>query len=202
MKKTKNYGFTLLEVLVAMGIFILVAMSASWFIIHGFRYNAIVWEQLDKQNEGRKVLQQVVDTVRKAEESSVGGYPISTSTNYQLSVYANIDDDSYREKVRFWLDGITLKRGIIKPSGSPLNYSGTEQVVELAHDVVNISKNSPLFLYYDESYDGSGIALAQPVELTDVRVIRVQLELEKDPTATPVPLHVESVVSIRNLKTN
>ncbi|HBU06567.1 MAG TPA: hypothetical protein DEB09_00615 [Candidatus Magasanikbacteria bacterium] len=195
-------GFTLLEVLVAMGIFILVAMSASWFIIHGFRYNAIIWEQLDKQNEGRKVLQQVVDTVRKAEESSLGSYPLVTSTNYQLSVYANIDDDSYREKVRFWLDGTTLKRGIIKPSGSPLNYSGTEQIVELAHDVVNISKNSPLFLYYDESYSGSENALVQPVEITNIRVIRVQLELEKDPTATPVPLHVEGVVNVRNLKSN
>lgn len=202
MNKNKNYGFTLIEILVAMGIFVLIAMSVSWFMIHGFRYNAIIWEQLQRQNDGRRVVQGVVDSLRKAEESSVGSYPISVAEDYSLIFYANIDDDSMRERVHYWLDNTTVKRGILKPSGNPLAYSGDEDVVEIAHYVVNIEEGTPLFLYYDESYTGSQSALTQPVDVPDIRIVRVQLELEKDPTETPVPLHVESMVQVRNLKDN
>jgi len=201
MIKNKQ-GFTLIELLVALGIFALIAMAASWILIYGLRHNSIIWDQLQTQSDGRKVLQAVVDDVRKAEQSSLGGYPLITVDDNEISFYANIDDDSLREKVRFWLDDTTVKRGVIKPAGNPLSYSQTEDVVEIAHDVVNISQTTPMFLYYDESYTGTEAALAQPVTITDIRTIRVQLELEKDPLASPVPLLVESLVSVRNLKTN
>lgn len=198
-----NRGFTLLEMIVAIGIFALISLSISWFISNAFRYNAIIWEQLKTQNDGRRVVQNVVDYARKAEDSSIGSYPIVKTDDYELIFYANIDDDSNREKIRFWLDGTTLKRGIINPSGNPLQYVlANEVLVELAHDVVNIAKSTPLFYYYDANYTGTGSSLSQPVSIPDVRVIRVQLEMEKDPNKTPVPLRIESVVSVRNLKSN
>ncbi|MBI5222219.1 MAG: type II secretion system protein [Candidatus Magasanikbacteria bacterium] len=200
--KRNRGGFTIVEISVALGISAIIASLVVWLIIHGLRYNKIVFEQLETQNEGRRVLQQVVDIVRKAEESSIGGYPIVTAGDYTFTVYANVDDDSLREKVRFWLDGTTLKKGVIKPSGNPLSYSGAEDVVELAHSVVNFSESEPVFLYYDENYTGVEDALIQPVETVDVRVARVQLELEQDPTESPAPFHVESVAQVRNLKGN
>lgn len=202
-RKNNNAGFTLVELLVAMGIFVFIIGSAGWLMAKAFRYNSIVWEQLKTQNDGRRVLQEVVDIVRKAEESSIGSYPIAIAEEYELSIYSNIDSDSYREKVRFWLDGTTLKRGIIEPSGNPLEYlSENEQVVEIAHDVKNSEQGNPIFLYYDEGYTGTSTPMIQPVATSDVRIITVQLELEEDPTETPIPFHVESTVNIRNLKTN
>ncbi len=195
-------GFTMLELLVALGISSLIMMSVAWLVIHGFRYNGIIWEQLKTQSDGRRVLREVVDVVRKAEQSSIGSYSIANAGAYDLTVYANVDSDSYREKVRFWLDGTTLKRNIIKPSGSPLGYSGIGQTVELAHDAVNIAKGEAVFGYFDENYTGTEAVLVQPVDTTKIRVIRVRLELEKDPTETPVPLRVESTAQVRNLKTN
>ncbi len=201
MIKNKQ-GFTLIELLVALGIFVMIAMAASWIMIYGLRHNRIIWDQLQTQTDGRRVLQDVVDDVRQAEESSLGGYPLITATDNELSFYANIDDDSWRERVRFWLEGTTVKRGVIKPAGNPLNYSQIENIVEIAHEVVNLSQGTPLFLYYDESYTGTEASLEQPVVITDIRAVRVQLELERDPMASPVPLLVESLVEIRNLKTN
>lgn len=192
----------MLELLVALGIFSLIIVSVAWLAIHGFRYNAIIWEQLKTQSDGRRVIRDVVDTVRKAEQSSIGGYPIANAGDYDLTIYANVDSDSYREKTRFWLDGTTFKRNVVKPSGSPLGYTGVGETVELAHDAVNISKNDPVFSYFDENYTGAEAPLVQPVDTTKIRVIRVRLELEKDPTETPVPLRVESAVNVRNLKAN
>lgn len=195
-------GFTMLELLVALGIFSLIIVSVAWLVIHGFRYNAVIWEQLKTQSDGRRVLRETVDVVRKAEQSSIGSYPIANAGAYDLIVYSNIDFDSYREKVRFWLDGTTLKRNTVKPSGSPLSYSGAGQTVELAHDAVNIAKGEAVFSYFDENYTGVEAPMAQPVDTTKIRIIRVRLELEKDPTETPKPLRVESTVQVRNLKTN
>ena len=202
-QSAKNHtGFTLLELLVAMGIFAMISLVAAGFLIDTFRYKRTLWEQLETQNDGRRVLQQVVDTVRKAEESSIGGYPVVSVGDYELIIYANVDTDSLRERVRFWLDGATLKKGIIQATGNPLNYSGTEDVVELAHNVVNFSESKPLFLYYDDTYTGTEAALSMPVDVTAVKVVRVQLKLDSDPAQEPAPLAVESVAAIRNLKEN
>ncbi len=202
MFEKKYKGFTLMELIVAIGIFVIIAFAANWLFVRGLRYNNVIWEQLTTQSEGRRAIQQVVDIVRKAEESSVGSYPIELADEYELIIFANVDDDSFRERVRFWLDGTTFKRGIVQPSGNPLNYSGAEDVVELAHDVVNITKPEPLFLYYNESYTGTEDPLSTPASVVDVKVVRIRLELEKDPTETPIPLQVESTVHIRNLKSN
>ncbi len=201
IQKNKK-GFTLLEIIVALGIFAIISTIVVWIMITSFRSNDIIWEQLKTQNEGRKALQQVVDDVRRAEESSIGSYAIESATDYELIFFANIDNDSLRERIRFFLDETTLKKGVIKAEGNPLNYDGTENIVEIAHDAVNIAKSVPVFLYYDQNYTGAESFLTSPVDATDVRVVRVQLELEKDPTETPVPLHVEGVVSVRNLKGN
>lgn len=200
--KDLNKGFTLLELIVAIGIFVLIAGSAVWLIINGFRYNRVVWNHLESQNDGRRAVREVVDVVRRAEESSLGGFAIKTAGDYELTIYANEDEDDYVEQVRFFLDGTDFKKGVIKPVGSPLSYVGEEVETLLARNVVNESYMVPLFLYYDSGYNGAGLALTQPVDITTTTAVRVQLEIEKDPDESPVPLHVESLVSVRNLKNN
>lgn len=203
---TTDYaGITIIEVLVSIGIFAMLSVGATWILISAFRNNAIVWEQLTTQSDGRKVLREVTDVVRRAEESSVGSYPIEVATTSTLVVYANIDSDSFRERVRFFLDDAMNRfiMGVIKPSGNPLRYQlANETTSTLAYDVVSGDHGVPIFLYYDESYTGTEPPLVQPVTSTAIRMVRIQLELEADPTATPVPLHVESLVHIRNLKSN
>jgi len=198
----KQRGFTLIELLVAIGITTLLVGPIAWILINGFRSNAIIWEQLKTQTEGRRVLQQVVDVVRRIESSSLGAYQIEKAESYDLIVFTNVDTDSLREKVRFWIDNKTLKKTVVKPSGSPLSYSGDGTTTELAYDVLNLVSSTPLFYYYDQNYSGTGSALSSPINIPDIRVVRVNLGLEKSPTASPVPLWVESVVSVRSLKSN
>ena len=123
-------------------------------------------------------------------------------SDYDLVFYANIDSDSLREKVHFWLDGETIKRGITKPSSDPVSYDIEEQITEIAHYVVNIKEASPLFLYYDEDFTGSESSLESPINIPEIKSIKIQLEIEKDEEKTPIPLHLESLVQIRNLKEN
>ncbi|PIT86539.1 MAG: hypothetical protein COU33_02555 [Candidatus Magasanikbacteria bacterium CG10_big_fil_rev_8_21_14_0_10_43_6] len=196
-------AFTLVELLISIGIFSLLSMAIAWLLITSLRSNEIIWRQLSTQNDARQVLQEVVDNLRRAEQSDIGSYPIEAASSSGIIFYANIDEDGNRERIRFWLDGTTIKRGIIHPTGEPLTYPvGNESIVEIAHASINTVQGTPLFSYYDTAYTGTEVPLADPLTITDIRVVRVQLELEKNPGQSPVPFHAESVVQIRNLKEN
>ena len=199
---SKN-GFSLVEVIIALGIFTLLGLTAVWFFVDSLRMSRVIGDQLAAQTEGRRVLREILDEVRRAEPSSIGAYPIEAATTNTFIFFANVDADNYRERVRYWISGTDLFRGSIKPSGVPLQYlPQDEQVVTLAHDIANSRLNLPLFTYYDQYYRGAQPPLAQPVTTTDIRVVQIEFELEKNPNQIPVPVRVRSSVMIRNLKAN
>jgi len=197
-----NRGVTLMEILVALGIFTLIVVSVVAVFLFSWKANRIVWEQLSTQNEGRKIVQDFINELRSATYSSIGAYPLETVSTTELVFYSNIDTDTYRERVRYFLNGTVLKKGVTKPSGAPLIYdTGNEIITELVHDVYNTT--TPIFYYYNQNYGyTSSTPIEQPVGITEVRVIGFVLELEEDPTASPAPFRVETKAEIRNLKDN
>ena len=201
-KIKNNRGISLIEVLVAIGIFAMMIIGVVALFNFSFRANKIVWEQLSTQNEGRKIVQDFVNELRSATYSSIGSYPLEKASTTEIIFYSNIDTDSYREKIRYFLSGSVLNKGVIKPTGAPLVYnSGNEVITEVVHDVFNTT--TPLFYYYSQNYGyTSSTPLDQPVSLTDVRMVSFVLELEEDPRASPLPFHIESKTTIRNLKDN
>ncbi len=199
--KNTQRGFTLLEVLVALSIFTMVVVGITSMMIYAFHNNKVIWEQLSTQNEGRKVSQDLVNELRTASASSIGAYTLEKAEIQQLVFYSNIDLDSWRERVRYFKDGTNLKKGITKPTGNPLTYNPANEIVTIiAHDVANGA--NPLFYYYNQVYTGSEASLVQPVAVTAVRMIKFSIDLDVNPNNTPVPLHIETVAEIRNLKNN
>lgn len=196
-----NRGVTLLEVMLAIGISILFMTGITGIMIFSFRSNKIVWEQLYTQNEGRRVTRDFSRELRSAAASSVGGYPLVEASSTEIIFYSNIDSDSARERVRYFLDGVTLKKGVLKPSGNPLTYNPANEIIsEAAHDVANGA--NPVFRYYGENFSGSENPLSSPVDVAAVRVVSFYLQLEEDPRASPAPFNIETKVNIRNLKNN
>lgn len=200
----KPKGLSLLELIVVMGIFSFLIVGVSMFMLSSYRYERIITDQLSGQKEARRAVSDIINVVRTAEYSSTGGYPIETATPYSLVFYANIDADNFRERIRYWIteDG-KLMKGVVKPAGSPPVYNlGNEVQTVVAEHVVNQTVERPLFYYYDEEYIGSGDAMSYPLSVVDIRMVRVSIDIEKDVEKSPVPLNVESLTHIRNLKTN
>lgn len=201
MQKLNNRGLTLVEVLVAISIFIFLATAIVSLFLTSYRYNSIVWEQLKTQNEGRKTTQDFVNELRTASQSSIGAYPIEAAASSTITFYSNIDTDTLRERIRYFKSGRNLKRGVIKPTGNPLAYvSSTEVITDVAHDVANTS--TAIFYYYDSNYSGAEAALSSPIDITSIRVVKITLQLDEDPHLTPVPFFIESKGLLRNLKDN
>ena len=203
MKKKHHKGFTLLEALVGIAITSLLVGSIAWILVSTFRANRVIWDQLQSQSDGRRVLATFVNDMHRTNQSSIGAYPIATATTNTLTFYANIDKDQFIERVRYFLVSTTLSRGIIRPSGNPLQYpTSSEQITQVAHDVKNTKQNTPVFLYYNEGYTGIQSPLVSPVSTTAIHMVRVQLQLDRDPLVSPAPFLVQTVVEIRNLKGN
>jgi type II secretory pathway pseudopilin PulG len=201
--KLNNNGMTLVEILAAIGIFLLLFVGMAALLVYSFKSNKIIWEQLSTQNEGRKVIQDFVNELRSATASSIGAYCLATASTTQIVFYSNIDTDTLRERIRYYLSGTTLKKGVLKPSGSPLAYNpANEAIIDLVHDVAN--GTTSLFYYYDENYTGASTntPMTHPVNTSNVRVVGIKLLLEEDPSASPAPFSIESKAVIRNLKTN
>lgn len=197
MVDTSKNGFTLIEILVVLGIFLLLLVGLGYLMLGVFRTQYITFAQLQGQKEARTAVENIVKEARRADVSSIGSYPIEQATAGAFTFYSDIDADTYREKVRYFLDGENFKKGVIKPSGTPLTYNpANELVIILAQNVTS----DQIFSFYDENYDGTTAPLSFPVKVTDIRLAKVTLMIEQDPYVSPEPLVVTSQVEIRNFK--
>lgn len=197
-----NRGFSMLEMIVVLGLFIIFSGVIAELLIWGNHGKDVIFEQLNKQNDGRIATQDFLNDLRRSSYSSIGAYPIEVATANQIVFYSNIDADSWKEKIRYFVSGTTLKRGVTKPSGTPLSYnSAAEAVNEVAHDLNN---TTTLFYYYDQSYDGvsNTSSMSFPIDISKIRMIGIKLWLDLRPNVSPAPLYIEGKTEIRNLKSN
>jgi len=191
-------GFTLLEILVSLGIFMLLITAVSSFIGTIFTSNNVIYNQLAAQKEARRVMENFVKEVRNASASSIGSYVIGSASATSFTFYSDIDSDTYAEKVRYFVSNSVFKKGVTKPTGNPLVYNSANEVLtDVVHDM---TAGQQPFLYYNKNYTGTGSALTFPINVLDVRVIQLSLVIDQKPSVSPLPITISSKVEIRNLK--
>lgn len=195
-------GFSLAEVIISVAVGGAILIAIFNFSNSIFLFNSTSQENLSAQSEGRRVLKTIAKELRSTSPSSLGSYPISQAGTSSITFFSNIDNDSHKEQVRYFLQNGSLKKGVINPSGTPLVYnSANESVVTLISNVRN-SASSPVFQYFDSAYSGTSTPLSSPVPVTSVRFIKVTVEIDKYPNRSLGPIVVTSQVFLRNLKDN
>lgn len=122
----------------------------------------------------------------------------------QVDPSCNWQEPNHSLKVRFefsWTEEISgagheFKRGVINPTGSPVEYPvDQEKVSVLTFYVRNVP---PIFEYFDAN--GEKIT-DYPARLADTKLMRVYLIINVDPNRPPHDFELESSVQLRNLKT-
>lgn len=199
--KKNNSGYSIVETLVALGILTLIIVVITTFQKDIFSLNYSLQGSLNAQFEGGRVLRVMVGEIRSMSQSAAGAYPIAQAATSTMTFYTDIDNDGSKEKVRYYLQNGSLKKGVIDPSGNPVGYTGTEKIETLITNVVNAT-SSPIFSYYDSSYAGTTTPLSMPVDTLSVRLIKINVIIDKDANRPPSPSTVTSQVTPRNLKDN
>ncbi|MCX6713766.1 MAG: hypothetical protein NTV48_01540, partial [Candidatus Vogelbacteria bacterium] len=200
VKKGKiSGGFTLLEILVVMGIIILIGGLIAGFggdiFVNNFRQQKI----FNNESEAKITLSQLTTELRTMTQSNTGTYPIEASATSSLIFYSDINRDNLKERVRYFRLGQALKKGVVIPTGQPYTYNLTTEKLSTMVSIL-ASSTETIFSYYDRSYDGSSMtsALVDPVDIKNIRLIKIDLAVGSSAGGKePAPIYFTSQVSPR-----
>lgn len=196
-----NNGFTLLEIVIVLGITALLVGAVMAFQSGFFGFNSSFQQSLMNQQQAQGAIEEIARELRAAALSDGGAYPIEMASTTAVTFYANIDQDASREKMRYFLEGGALKKGVTEAAGTPPVYDPAgESVKTLVYDVAATA--TPLFAYYDRNFAGTSSPLSPPINVPDIRLIKVVIVIDRDPALPPPATIVESRVMLRNLKDN
>jgi len=189
-------AFTLIETLVTVALFALIIGVVAAFILTGYKIHGYTFQQSIAIDEARRGVETMVKEIREATPGEDGSYIIEKAEDYQFVFYSDIDKDEVVEKVRYFIDGADFKKGVIDPSGFPVQYlSANEKITTLSQYVRN---QPPIFHYFD----GDGVELPAPARLKDTKLMSVHLIINVNSNRPPQDFELESDVQLRNLKTN
>lgn len=199
----KQAGFTLIEITVTVAIFTLMAFGimalASNFLTAGTTQGTL----LANTDQARKLAFRVAEEIRNAVTSSTGAYPLSQAGDQQITFFASTDGTATIRQVRYYTQNGKLYKGLITPTGNPLAYNPANEAVNVVQD--NVANNAtPLFYYYNDAYNGvSDTFLAQPVNVTQVRFVKMNLLITNVASKNNSNTYtVTTSAAMRNLKTN
>lgn len=195
------FGFTLVEVLVVIGLYTVLLLFITNSIVDMYHANGYTIAQSDEIDQARRGLQSWQADAREMTYSDNGVFPIAIMEQHRTAFYSDTDADDNVEYVEFVLSTTTLNKYTYKSSGYPPVYNmGTPDKVEImAEYVQNIDQATSTFRYFDNS----GIELTSTSSLlTDVRYIEAQVIVNIDPVRSPGEFLLRTSVAPRNLKDN
>lgn len=200
MTSVRRPGFTIMEMAISLAILGIVFTALAVVLSRSMQG---IWTGSGRDQAAERatqVIESIVRTIRQAQPSSTGGYPVINATNSSLTIYASTGTPSVIQQIRFFTQGTELRRGIIEPSGSPATYpAGSETVTVLLTGIQNGTQS--LFEYFDEAYTGSQNPM-NPIDLNQIRFVRVTILFDTDLAKPPGVTTIRSGAQLRNLKTN
>jgi len=165
-------GFTLLETLTVIFILGFIAGLFIVFIINLFNYNVFFVFNLGGTRDVDLTLNNIMKELRSMIPSDNGVYPIEEAYQNKITFYSDIDGDGSAERIRYFLEGSDLKRGVIKARQRQY-YPEDEKIWTM---IRNVSKFE--IYYYDSNYTGNEDPLPFPVDVSKIRVIKVNVAIK------------------------
>lgn len=195
-------GLTLVETLVAIGIFSIGITGFSMLFVNAWKTNHYTFEMGQSASAVSVGLNRMVSYLRGIRQSDNGAYPVVLADDYELTVYADYDRDNVTERLHFYYNDGTVYMGIREPSGTmPKTYaSGDETTQVIASHIVN-DESEPLFYYYNNNYpiDTVNNPVATPASVAELRLMEINLKINIDLSRAPDNIEMRSFVRFRNL---
>jgi prepilin-type N-terminal cleavage/methylation domain-containing protein len=199
----KSRGFTLLETVIAVSIFCILMFVLSSLLISIMKNPGTDLSALSSIDRARMVSSAFTNEIRSAMFGNDGSYPLSQAANSQIIFYSNVGaSGSNANRIRYYVSGDTLYKGVTIPTGNPLSYNlSSETVKPILKGLVNGA--SPLFYYYTGDYNGDGVELSQPVNVNQAKFVKINLMVNQQSSPDgDVNFTLSAGIAIRALKNN
>ena len=189
-------GFTLVEMVVVVGLTSLVGLGLLSMITYFYRSNAFLLEATSAVDSASRGVNQSLEHLREASYGEDGGYPLVATATSSVTFYSDLDVDSSIERIRLYVLNGVLYRGVTEATGNPPSYTGQPEATSvLATDVKNAA-TTPVFRYYD----ADGAELTGTIDVAEVRTVRTRFDVDINPQRAPNILTLEGGATLRNLR--
>ncbi len=202
-RKTRSQGFTLVEMVVAVFIFGSVVLAVSLFSVYYLRNTSFSIEEAQQVTRVQNAHTRMIRELREARMGDDGSWPFLLCDDFAITFFADVTNDGRPDKIRYFLEGTTLRRGVTEPTAVPVSYPpANEKIISIADNVV--TSGGPMFLYYNGDWPDDIVNNPLPTaqRILNTRYIRVQLGISITDNFAAGPFFVRSGVAIRTLKTN
>ncbi len=201
-RRNKNRGFTLIEVIMSVAVFALLAGGIIVLVSSILRTSNQQSGLLSDQDQARRLVFQFVSELRNAAIGADGSYSLNQAGAQQIIFFTNLKGTgNVVSRVRYYISGSSLMKGVTAPTGSVYNLAN-EVVTTVQNNLANGA--NPVFYYYDGTYNGNiDNYLSQPVNLNQVKLVKITLQIYNKAGVTNTNTYtISSSATIRNLKTN
>lgn len=204
MRKQIFKAMTLVEVMVAIAVMLIAMEGFTLLFVKTWDTNKFILEEGLASAAASRATNKIIAQLRSVRQADNGDYPIESGSDFDLKVYLDIDKDGVTERVHYFLDQTAdeLRVGVTNPSGAvPVTYPAADDSVSVLTSYVVNESTDPVFYYYNENYPGDTVnnPLAAPVQIDQVRLIRVHLYVNINPIHAPDNINIESFADLRNL---
>lgn len=199
----KKAGFTLVEVIVAIFIFSIVVAGVAGFAIYYIRNYSFSFEETQSVGQAQQALTTMIREIREARSADNGAWPLTTLDDNSFIFYADVTNDERADRVRYFIEGTELKKGVIEPTQVPVSYPPANEVVKtIAYYIDN--DTTSLFTYYNGDWPADQInnPLAPTNRLLNTRYVNIYLRINVETNTGSQPFELTSGVAIRSLKDN
>lgn len=202
MHASRN-GFTLLEIIIALGITAVIVLAIGKFSNSISNIGVVINSSLQSNQDLTLAFRTVTTDIRSMGPGSNGAYPIDSVSSSSLTFYSDIDQDGVFEKVRYYITTSTFQKTVTEPTGNPLAYATSSAVTTIIIPALIVSTSSPTFTYFDSSYTGGATGtLSGTIISSDIRVVTVRLTADTSTSTAPRPVTFTNTITIRNLRSN
>lgn len=193
---------TIVEMMVAILIFSIGMAGFTLLFSRTWRVNSYTLEMGQSTLAASQGVNKMVDYIRGTRQGDNGSYPLISASANDLVLYSDYDKDGDTERLHFYKNGQSVLMGVTAPSETmPVTYpAGDQQTVTIAEHVVNNS-TTPIFYYYNKNYPGdtSNNPLSAPISVSDVRLLKIYLQVNINPNRAPDNIQMQNFVEMRNL---
>lgn len=199
----KNSGFTIVEAIIVVGILSLLVPQVAYLLVSAFSGSSQQYQSLDNIDTARIISSRFVNEIRSAVQGVDGSSAVSLAEENEIIFYSPWgSQDSSIRKIRYFISENELFKGITTPTGSPLNYDpALENITKVQTDISLVDE--ALFYYYSGEYTGQENPLIQPVNINDVKFVKINLIVLKQTIKdSESKFIINTGSSIRSLKEN
>lgn len=194
--RRNDRGMTLIELIVWMALLGTVSVSTMGMVMFFYRTDRDLITATSGSQSVRKTIDRIVKDLREANFAQNGAFVIAAMSPYELTFYTDVDRDDATERVRYYVSGTTLYRGVVDATGTPPTYpTGSETVTMISSSIMNQTNSVPMFRYYNSA----GTEVTDMTDWGDVAYVEVRVQVNRAPAyMTPQITEVKSSVSFRN----